>query len=223
MTQVRFWVSNNCLSMTMPRVTLWVWMMACLLLINIFLSKTGICYQISVWVWWLAWLLLKRSHLYSSRFCGHFFPHPGSSRCTFDYRVSELLSEHNRPWISWLIIESGASVCITPHRSEFITCKMSNMKIKDLSSLNTVTGEGLLRWSVEDLARCVINLCLPWVPGRFPYWVLKYFFWYLVFGIWLPYYSNNTQNWSVFGKWIGSQCTFMSTKLPSAHTFSSGW
>jgi hypothetical protein len=68
---------------------------------------------------------------------------------------------------SLLIINSGASVYITPHRLDFITYKMSNMKIKDLSSSNTVAGEGLLRWKVEDCAGRVVNLDLPGyhIPG----------------------------------------------------------
>jgi hypothetical protein len=43
----------------------------------------------------------------------------------------------------------------------------SNMKIKDLSSSNTVAGEGLMRWKVEDLAGHVVNLDLPGyhIPG----------------------------------------------------------
>ena len=35
------------------------------------------------------------------------------------------------------------------------------MKIKDLSLSNTVAGEGLMRWKVEDLAGHVVNLDLP--------------------------------------------------------------
>ncbi len=34
------------------------------------------------------------------------------------------------------------------------------MKIKDLSLSNTVAGEGLMHWKVEDLAGRVINLDL---------------------------------------------------------------
>jgi hypothetical protein len=65
------------------------------------------------------------------------------------------------------MIDSGASVCITPHQSDFVTYKTSKMKIKDLSSSNTVAGEGLMRWKVEDLAGRVVNLELPGyhVPG----------------------------------------------------------
>jgi hypothetical protein len=68
---------------------------------------------------------------------------------------------------SLLIIDSGPSICITPHRLDFITYKMSGMKIKDLSSSNTVAGEGLLRWKVEDCAGRVVNLDLPGyhIPG----------------------------------------------------------
>jgi hypothetical protein len=39
--------------------------------------------------------------------------------------------------------------------------KMSKMKIKDLSLSNTVVGEGLMRWKVEDLAGRVVILELP--------------------------------------------------------------
>jgi hypothetical protein len=37
---------------------------------------------------------------------------------------------------SSIIVDSGASVCIFPHRSDFITYQDSKMKIRDLSSLN---------------------------------------------------------------------------------------
>jgi hypothetical protein len=50
-----------------------------------------------------------------------------------------------------LIIDSGASVCITPHRSDFINYRPSQMKIRDLSSSNSVAGEGIIRWSVQDM------------------------------------------------------------------------
>ncbi len=68
---------------------------------------------------------------------------------------------------SLLIIDPGASVCITPHRSDFIMYKTSNMKIKDLSSSNKVAGEGLLRWKLEDRAGRVVNLDLSGyhIPG----------------------------------------------------------
>jgi hypothetical protein len=42
-----------------------------------------------------------------------------------------------------------------------MTYAASNMKIKDLSLSNTVAGEGLMCWKVEDLASCVVNLDLP--------------------------------------------------------------
>jgi hypothetical protein len=51
---------------------------------------------------------------------------------------------------SSLIIDSGASVYISPHKSDFITYNKSNMKIKDLSSSNHIAGEGIVRWSGQD-------------------------------------------------------------------------
>jgi hypothetical protein len=52
---------------------------------------------------------------------------------------------------SSVIIDSGASVCISPNLSDFITYKDSKMKIKDLSSSNKVAGEGILRWKLQDV------------------------------------------------------------------------
>jgi hypothetical protein len=52
---------------------------------------------------------------------------------------------------SSVIIDSGASVCISPNQSDFITYKDSKMKIKDLSSSNKVAGEGILRWKLQDV------------------------------------------------------------------------
>ena len=49
-----------------------------------------------------------------------------------------------------LIIDTGASVCISPTKSDFITYQPSTMRIKDLSSSNTVAGEGLISWHVLD-------------------------------------------------------------------------
>ena len=68
---------------------------------------------------------------------------------------------------SLLIIDSGASVYISPHWSDFLTYTTSNMRIKDLSSSNTVAGEGLLRWKVEDVTGRIVNLELHGyhIPG----------------------------------------------------------
>ena len=41
-----------------------------------------------------------------------------------------------------LIVDLGASVCITPHREDFTFYCDSKVKIKDLSKSNTVAGEG---------------------------------------------------------------------------------
>jgi hypothetical protein len=52
---------------------------------------------------------------------------------------------------SSIIIDPGALVCISLHRSDFVTYKNSKMKIKDLSSLNQVVGEGVISWSLQDV------------------------------------------------------------------------
>jgi hypothetical protein len=88
------------------------------------------------------------------------------------------------------------------------------MKIKDLSSSNTVAGEGLMCWKVEDLAGRVVNLDLPGyhIPGvevclLSPQVILLTFWW--------SYHSNNAKGGSMFGKWFDSPCTFMPAKSPS--------
>jgi hypothetical protein len=50
---------------------------------------------------------------------------------------------------SSIIIDSGVSVCISLHRSDFITYEYSKMKTKDLSSSNQVAGEGIISWSIQ--------------------------------------------------------------------------
>lgn len=49
-----------------------------------------------------------------------------------------------------LIIDSGASCCITPHRDDFSTYGDSTVKVKDLSGTNHVAGEGMIKWLVKD-------------------------------------------------------------------------
>ena len=49
-----------------------------------------------------------------------------------------------------LIVDTGASVCITPCRSDFISYRPSKVKIKDLSKSNSVEGEGVVRWVITD-------------------------------------------------------------------------
>jgi hypothetical protein len=53
--------------------------------------------------------------------------------------------------LSSVFIDSGASVCISPHQSNFVTYLASKMNIKGLSSTNQVAGEGILRWSLQDV------------------------------------------------------------------------
>ena len=49
-----------------------------------------------------------------------------------------------------LIVDTGASVCLTPTRDDFITYSDCNVEIKDLSSKNKVAGRGLVQWTVLD-------------------------------------------------------------------------
>ena len=60
-----------------------------------------------------------------------------------------------------LIVDTGASVCITPRREDFIFYRDSKVKIKDLSKTNTVAGEGIVRWKVRDKTGKIVNLDLP--------------------------------------------------------------
>lgn len=49
-----------------------------------------------------------------------------------------------------LIVDSGASCCITPHREDFVSYEKSTAKVKDLSGVNKVAGEGMITWKVLD-------------------------------------------------------------------------
>ena len=61
--------------------------------------------------------------------------------------VFNSLSQQN---VMPLIVDSGASCCISPRRDDFVTYGKSDMKIKDLSGVNKVAGEGMIRWKVLD-------------------------------------------------------------------------
>jgi len=66
-----------------------------------------------------------------------------------------------------LIVDSGASVCISPLWSDFITYKPSIMKIKDLLSSNKVQGEGIIKWRILDSSSQEISIEVPGyhIPG----------------------------------------------------------
>ena len=49
-----------------------------------------------------------------------------------------------------LIIDSGASVHISPCRDDSITYEKCDVTIKDISSSHTVAGKGMLQWKVVD-------------------------------------------------------------------------
>ncbi len=57
------------------------------------------------------------------------------SSIAYPYCFSSQANEGN------VIINSGVSVCISPHHLDFITYNNSAMKIKDLSLSNKVAGE----------------------------------------------------------------------------------
>jgi hypothetical protein len=46
--------------------------------------------------------------------------------------------------VSMLIIDSGASICITPNKIDFLAYQPSTVKVNDPSSSTTVAGEGLI-------------------------------------------------------------------------------
>ena len=59
------------------------------------------------------------------------------------------------------IVDSGASVCVTPHRSDFVTYQSSSMKLKDLSHTNSVDGEGYVQWKLTTESGKIVNVRLP--------------------------------------------------------------
>jgi hypothetical protein len=49
-----------------------------------------------------------------------------------------------------LIMDTGASCCVSPCKEDFIEYHESKVRITDLSATNRVAGEGLIRWKVLD-------------------------------------------------------------------------
>ena len=66
------------------------------------------------------------------------------------YNRCLLLFDHNRCFTGQLnnnaplIVDTGALVCNSPRKEDFVTYQPSKMKTKDLSSSNKVAGEGML-------------------------------------------------------------------------------
>ena len=60
-----------------------------------------------------------------------------------------------------LIVDTGASVCISPRREDFISYSPSSIFIWDLSSSNKVAGEGMVRWSVRDVKGDLTTIEVP--------------------------------------------------------------
>jgi hypothetical protein len=59
---------------------------------------------------------------------------------------------------SEVIVDTGASVWISPNKDDFTTYASSKMKIKDLSSTNKVAGEGMIRWDLQDESGCTVSV-----------------------------------------------------------------
>jgi len=61
-----------------------------------------------------------------------------------------------------LIVDLGASCCISPCREDFgLDYATSDVKITDLSSTNTVHGKGLLTWYVLDIDGKEVEIKIP--------------------------------------------------------------
>ena len=60
-----------------------------------------------------------------------------------------------------LIVDTRALVCISPKREAFIVYQNSKAKMKDLSTTNTVSGEGVISWRVRDTTGKIVNVDLP--------------------------------------------------------------
>jgi hypothetical protein len=62
-----------------------------------------------------------------------------------------------------LIVETGASICITPHASDFKTdtYRSSSVQVKNLSGVTTATGKGTIQWPVTDEAGVTMILEVP--------------------------------------------------------------
>ncbi len=74
------------------------------------------------------------------------------SSIAYPYCFSSQANEGN------VIIDSGATVCISPHRLDFITYNESAIKIKDLSSSNQVAGKGIIQWLIKDHHRELVTV-----------------------------------------------------------------
>eukprot|EP00804_Cyclotella_cryptica_P001177 CCRYP_016994-RA/>CCRYP_016994-RA protein AED:0.39 eAED:0.19 QI:0/0/0/1/0.5/0.33/3/0/796 len=60
-----------------------------------------------------------------------------------------------------LIVDNGVSCCISPHWDDFVEYHPSTVRIKDLSGLNSVAGQGMVQWLVRDINGHECKLLLP--------------------------------------------------------------
>lgn len=57
-----------------------------------------------------------------------------------------------------LIIDTGASVCVSPDRNDFISYQPSTMTIRDLSKSNQVAEEGYVAWKIRDVNGSLVTV-----------------------------------------------------------------
>lgn len=60
-----------------------------------------------------------------------------------------------------LVVDTGASVCVSPHRSDFVSYRPSTKTVKDLSSSNKVAGEGIIEWKLRDVHGHIVTVRVP--------------------------------------------------------------
>ena len=73
-----------------------------------------------------------------------------SNMCLFPAIMETVLNSIGPLQSQPLIVDTGASCCISPNRADFIHYTASKAQVRDLSGTNKVAGEGIIRWVVKD-------------------------------------------------------------------------
>jgi hypothetical protein len=116
---------------------------------------------------------------------------------------------------SLLIIDSGASVCISPHRSDFLTYEKQHENqrfVLPMLWLVRACSNGVLlmlleewsHWSYQDITTRHGGLSSESSSPPL--------------NLWRSYYASKAKDRSVFGKWVDPTRPFVSTKSPSIVT-----
>jgi hypothetical protein len=77
---------------------------------------------------------------------------------TFVSTCGEMRCHSSSKIKSSLVIDSGALVCISLHKKDFIDYGASAMTIKDLLSFNNVAGERIISWNLEDIHGSIVKV-----------------------------------------------------------------